>query len=65
MARELDLCFENAKKIQQELGDKFCSIEHLLLAVSQDNFFGRQALQEIFLDYDKLLVAVKQIRGTT
>ena len=52
-----------ASKLKSEYGDQFISIEHILLAVSRD-----RAVQKIYKDaggvkMDKVIDAVKQIRG--
>lgn len=53
-----------ASSVQKEFGDSFVSVEHLLLALArEDGRFTQQALRDQGIDNQKLLAAVKDVRG--
>jgi ATP-dependent Clp protease ATP-binding subunit ClpB len=64
LGKALDVLFDRAETIKKEYKDDFISIEHLVLACSQDERFGRQLFNEFKLDENKLKEVVKQIRGS-
>ncbi|HEY9658787.1 MAG TPA: ATP-dependent chaperone ClpB [Allocoleopsis sp.] len=64
LGRSLDTLLDRAEALRKELGDEFISVEHLLLAYSKDDRFGRALFQELKLDEKKLRTAVEQIRGS-
>lgn len=50
--------------IQKEFDDSFISVEHLLLALArEDSRFTQQAFRDRGVDYQKLMAAVKDVRG--
>lgn len=53
-----------ASSIQKDFDDSFVSVEHLLLALARkDSRFTQQALRDRGIDDQKLLAAVKDVRG--
>lgn len=65
MGQTLQKVLAVAPAIQKEFGDSFISVEHLLLALArEDNRFTKQALQSRAIDDQKMLAAVKDVRGT-
>jgi ATP-dependent Clp protease ATP-binding subunit ClpB len=64
LGRSLDSLTDRADKWRKDMGDEYISVEHLLLAYTKDDRFGRGLLQEFKLDERKLKTAVEQIRGT-
>lgn len=63
LGQSLDRLLDRAKELQQEFGDDFISIEHLLLAYAQDNRLGKTLFNEVGLTETKLREAIKAIRG--
>jgi ATP-dependent Clp protease ATP-binding subunit ClpB len=55
---------ENARKEAEHLTDEYVSIEHLLLAVLSVGGTASELLKKYGIDSDKLLVAMREIRGT-
>jgi len=56
--------FERAKQEAEHLTDEYVSIEHLLLAVLSVGGTSSELLKKYGLDSDKLLAAMREIRGT-
>jgi ATP-dependent Clp protease ATP-binding subunit ClpB len=54
ISRELYAAFTRAEAAQQEMGDEYLSVEHLLLALSE----------ELGVDRDRLLGALREVRGS-
>ncbi len=54
MSRALRSALERAETAQHEMGDEYLSVEHVLLALSD----------ELGVDRDKLLAALREVRGT-
>jgi ATP-dependent Clp protease ATP-binding subunit ClpB len=63
IGRSLDTLTDRAEAHRLKFGDEFISIEHLLLAYSQDDRFGKALLAEMGLDEHKLKTVIEQIRG--
>jgi ATP-dependent Clp protease ATP-binding subunit ClpB len=63
LGRSLDTLLDRAEEYRKEYGDEFISIEHLLLAYTKDDRFGKGLLQEFKLDEAKLKNTIAQIRG--
>ncbi|GET36742.1 ATP-dependent chaperone ClpB [Microseira wollei] len=63
LGRSLDTLLDRAEEYRKEYGDDFISIEHLLLAYTKDDRFGKGLLQEFKLDEAKLKNTIAQIRG--
>ncbi len=63
LGRSLDQLLDQADSHRQAFKDDYISVEHLLLAYSQDARFGQALLQEVGLDEKTLKPIIKQIRG--
>lgn len=63
LGRSLDLLLDFAEKYRQEFGDEYISIEHIMLAYSQDDRLGKHIFREFDLDEYKLRKVIKEIRG--
>ena len=63
LGRSLDTLLDRAEEYRKEYGDEFISIEHLLLAYTKDDRFGKGLLSEFRLDEAKLKNTIAQIRG--
>ncbi|MEA5539089.1 ATP-dependent chaperone ClpB [Limnoraphis robusta Tam1] len=64
LGRSLDTLLDNAEAYRQEYADEYISIEHLLLAYTKDDRFGKSLYQEFKLDEAKLKQTITQVRGT-
>ncbi|MGL5080382.1 MAG: ATP-dependent chaperone ClpB [Microcoleaceae cyanobacterium] len=64
LGRSLDSLLDNAEAYRKEYGDEFISIEHLVLAYTKDDRFGKALFQDLKLDEAKLKQAIAQVRGT-
>ncbi|PSB07219.1 ATP-dependent chaperone ClpB [Pleurocapsa sp. CCALA 161] len=63
LGRSLDTLLDSAEKYRTEFGDDYISIEHLVLAFTKDDRFGRKLMQEVGLTENKLKDIIKQVRG--
>ncbi len=54
---------QQAQKEMQELKDEFVSTEHILLAMTNDTGFTGQTLKRLGLTRDRVLGALKDVRG--
>ena len=65
LSKELNEALDNAAKEAGRMGDEYISTEHLLLGVLD---VDEQSLKELFrqanLNYDSVLIAIKNLRGT-
>jgi ATP-dependent Clp protease ATP-binding subunit ClpB len=64
LGRSLDTLLDRAETYRQQFDDEYISIEHLLLAYTKDDRFGKALLQEFGLDERKLKTTIEQIRGS-
>lgn len=64
LGRSLDTLLDRAEKYRTEFDDDFISIEHIILAYSQDDRFGKNLWREFDLNESKLKTIIKQIRGS-
>ncbi len=64
LGRSLDSLLDRAENYRKEFDDEYISIEHLLLAYTKDDRFGKGLFQEFGLDERKLKDTIKQIRGS-
>ena len=64
LGRSLDTLLDRAEEYRKTYGDDFISIEHILLAYSQDDRFGKAIFQEFGLQETKLKDIINQIRGS-
>jgi len=63
LGRSINTTLDKAKKLRDQFGDSYIAIEHLLLALAEDDRCGRQLLQQVGLDASKLKEAVAAVRG--
>ncbi|AFZ03587.1 ATP-dependent chaperone ClpB [Calothrix sp. PCC 6303] len=64
LGRSLDTLLDRADAGRKDFGDEYISVEHLLLAYSKDDRFGKGLFQEFGLNENKLKDIIKQIRGS-
>jgi len=64
LGRSLDTLLDRAENDRSSLGDEYISIEHLILALAQDDRFGKSLYQEFGLNEEKLKQVIKDIRGS-
>ncbi len=64
LGRYLDVMLDKAEAARVAMEDKFISVEHLLLAFSEDERTGRRLLKSFSVDKSKLEAAIKAIRGS-
>ena len=64
LGRGLDLMLDRAEAARQSWSDEYISVEHLLLALAEDDRLGRQTLKSFDVDAAKLETAIKAIRGS-
>jgi ATP-dependent Clp protease ATP-binding subunit ClpB len=64
LGRSLDTLLDRAEKYRTEFDDDFISIEHIILAYSQDDRLGKNLWREFDLNESKLKTIIKQIRGS-
>src|SRR5579883_1109503 len=64
LGRSLDTLLDRAEAYRKEFQDEYISIEHLLLAYTKDDRFGKGLFQEFGLNEAKLKNTIKQIRGS-
>jgi ATP-dependent Clp protease ATP-binding subunit ClpB len=63
LGKSLDQLLDRADAIKKDFTDEYISIEHLLLALAQDDRFGRQLLRDVGLSEAQLKDIIQQIRG--
>ncbi|CAI8154456.1 MAG: Chaperone protein ClpB 1 [Synechococcus sp. CC9902] len=63
LGRSINTTLDKAAKLKDQFGDSYIAIEHLLLALAEDDRCGRQLLQQVGLDATKLKEAVAAVRG--
>jgi ATP-dependent Clp protease ATP-binding subunit ClpB len=64
LGRGLDNVLNRADVLKKEYGDSYIAIEHLLLALADDDRCGRQLLSQAGTNAAKLKEAVQAVRGT-
>jgi ATP-dependent Clp protease ATP-binding subunit ClpB len=64
LGRGLNAVLDRADALKQEFGDSYVSIEHLLLALAEDERCGRSLLSAAGTDARKLKEAVEAVRGS-
>jgi ATP-dependent Clp protease ATP-binding subunit ClpB len=64
LGRNLESAVNRAMDLRQKLGDKFVSVEHLLLALADDARFAEPLLKQEGLTKQKLEQAVNEVRGS-
>jgi ATP-dependent Clp protease ATP-binding subunit ClpB len=63
LGRSLDSLLDRSETFRKEFEDDYISIEHLLLAYSQDTRFGKSLFKEFGLSESNLKDIIKQVRG--
>jgi len=64
LGRALNTSLDKAEQQQNSFGDSYVSVEHLLLALSEDDRCGRQLFSQVGLDQNKLKEAITAVRGS-
>jgi ATP-dependent Clp protease ATP-binding subunit ClpB len=64
LGNSLDSLLDRADTYKKDYGDEFISIEHLVLAYTNDARFGKGLFQELGITEAKLKPAIQSIRGT-
>ena len=64
LGRNLDLLLDRADAAKVTWQDKYISVEHLLLGLTEDERIGRRLLKGFNLDQEKLEAAIKAVRGS-
>jgi ATP-dependent Clp protease ATP-binding subunit ClpB len=64
LGRGLDAVLNRADGLKKEFGDSYIAIEHLLLALADDDRCGRQLLSQAGSNSAKLKQSVQAVRGT-
>ncbi len=63
LGRSLDSLLDRSETFRKEFEDDYISIEHLLLAYSKDDRFGKNLFKEFDLSENNLKEIIKQVRG--
>ncbi|CAL5388183.1 unnamed protein product [Camellia sinensis] len=63
LGRNLEALIQLARDYKKEYGDSFVSVEHLVLAFTQDNRFGKQLFKDFQISLNTLKNAIEAIRG--
>lgn len=64
LGRGLDVMLDKAEEFRATFQDKYIAVEHLLLALAEDDRVGRRLLKTHNLDTPKLEAAIKAVRGS-
>jgi ATP-dependent Clp protease ATP-binding subunit ClpB len=64
LGRGLDLMLDNAEAARAKLEDDYIAVEHMLLALAEDDRVGRRLCKTFNLDAPKLEAAIIAIRGS-
>eukprot|EP00274_Cyanoptyche_gloeocystis_P006245 CAMPEP_0196652498 /NCGR_PEP_ID=MMETSP1086-20130531/1829_1 /TAXON_ID=77921 /ORGANISM="Cyanoptyche gloeocystis , Strain SAG4.97" /LENGTH=886 /DNA_ID=CAMNT_0041983089 /DNA_START=411 /DNA_END=3071 /DNA_ORIENTATION=- len=63
LGQSLAKSLELSQLWKKKFGDDFCSVEHMVLALSQDSRVGKSLYQEQNLTESKLRTAIDEVRG--
>lgn len=63
LGRDLEALIQQARDYKREYEDSFVSVEHLVLAFTQDQRFGRQLYKDFQITLQSLKSAIESIRG--
>ena len=63
LGRSLNSCLDRAETARDGFSDSYIAIEHLLLALADDDRCGRQLLSQTGVDTTKLKEAITAVRG--
>jgi ATP-dependent Clp protease ATP-binding subunit ClpB len=64
LGQGLDTLLDNAEFSRNSMQDDYISVEHLLLALSEDDRIGRRLFKSFDVDVRKLESAIKTVRGS-
>jgi ATP-dependent Clp protease ATP-binding subunit ClpB len=64
LGQGLDTLLDNAEFSRNSMQDDYISVEHLLLALSEDDRIGRRLFKAFDVDIRKLETAIKAVRGS-
>lgn len=64
LGQSLDRMLDKAEAAQQNLQDKFISVEHLLLGFQEDERIGRRLLRGFNVQAPELMAAIQAVRGS-
>ena len=64
LGKALNTVLDRADALKSEMGDSYIAIEHLLLALADDDRCGRQLLSQVGISAAKLKEAVQAVRGS-
>ena len=65
LGRGLDLLLDRAEASRESWQDKTIAVDHLILALSEDDRIGRRLLKAFDFDRSQLEAAIRQLRTTT
>ncbi len=65
LGRGLDLLLDRAEAARASWDDGFIAVDHLILALQEDDRIGRRLLKAFDFDKAQLEAAIKQLRGST
>jgi ATP-dependent Clp protease ATP-binding subunit ClpB len=65
LGRGLDLLLDRAEAARESWQDKIIAVDHLVLALSEDDRVGRRLLKPFNFDRSQLEAAIRQLRTTT
>ena len=63
LGRSLNSCLDRAERARDRFSDSYIAIEHLLLALADDDRCARQLLSQAGIDTPKLKEAITAVRG--
>ncbi|MBE9177735.1 ATP-dependent chaperone ClpB [Oculatella sp. LEGE 06141] len=64
LGRGLDVMLDKAETARQVLQDEYISVEHLLLALAEDDRVGRRLFKTANVEVKQLETAIKSVRGS-
>ena len=64
LGKSLDLLLDRADTAKTDWQDKYISVEHLLLALAEDDRVGRKVFKGFNMDSAKIEAAIKAVRGS-
>ncbi|MCD8489685.1 MAG: ATP-dependent chaperone ClpB [Desertifilum sp.] len=64
LGRGLDILLDKAEATRQTWQDEFISIEHIILALSDDERIGRRLFRAFDISRQQLEIAIKDVRGS-
>ncbi|NEO88339.1 MAG: AAA domain-containing protein [Spirulina sp. SIO3F2] len=63
LGRALDVMLDRAEAVRESWGDKYISVEHMLLGFAEDARIGRKLFRGFNLDPQDIEAAIKAVRG--